>query len=221
MPLTQHEVERLGQFLTDNGMVADSRQHEQAARSAPMPYSGDQIDQLLSAVSQQMATMTRLCEMAEQIADHLLTAINEQAKPKASATADKPKAETAEKPKRKRGRPTKAEQEAKAKAAEQEAKPNGEAKAADDNPFNEPQDKTGEPDFLGDPLADGDAEDEAPAISKDELKDVLQAYMNQHGAAGTPKLTALLGEFGVKRFNELPPEKYAAVAAKAKAEMTA
>ena len=235
MPLTQTEVERLGQFMQQSGMVG-----------GPDTPSGS-VETLISAVAQQIAVVTRLCEMLEFGLDRLLAdagAVNGAATTVAKKTATQPAPEgpgqgeteeAAKKPgKKKRGRPSKAEQEAKVKEAEQSEQeaPNG---AAEGNPFDVPSETKPAknpdlkiPAYLKRPKPEekpedifGDSEGATPKITQDELKDLLRAYMAKHGTQGTAKLTEFLEEFGVKRFNELVPEQFDAVAEKARAEMTA
>lgn len=105
---------------------------------------------------------------------------------------------------KKRGRPS-----AKDKEAAQQP-------AAETTMFDEPASgaKAGDDIF-------GETETATKPVSEAELKALLKEYMNKHGGEGVNKLTALLTTFGVKRFADLPADKYGECAAKARAEMSA
>ena len=232
MPLSQSEVQRLGEFMQQSGMVGDGPNREG--------------ETLLTATTQLIAVVTRLCEMVEFALDRMMVEAGQGPNmvfPKGAAEPGDPETATQEAParkaagKKKRGRPSKAEQEAKIKEAEQSEQETANG-AAEGNPFDTPaetkpaknpaldipehlkRDKPApeaeQPDIFG----DGETETR-PAVSQAELKDILRAYMAKYGESGTAKLTALLEEFGVKRFNELQPEQFGKVAEKARAEMAA
>src|SRR5262245_54435157 len=78
--------------------------------------------------------------------------------------------------------------------------------AADDDPFGEKATPT---------------QEAAPApktLTAQDVKDVLKAYMEKHGADGSAKLTALIESVGgVKHFSKLDPVKWPEIVAKAQA----
>lgn len=61
----------------------------------------------------------------------------------------------------------------------------------------------------------------APApLTQEQVKEVLRDYMVKFGEQGTTKLTALLTRVGgVKRFSELPPDKWPAMVTAARQEL--
>jgi hypothetical protein len=64
-------------------------------------------------------------------------------------------------------------------------------------------------DGLGDESGD-DLEDEAPAVTMEDVRAQLKKVLAKHGDKGKAKVAAILGKFGAKTMPELDEEKFQA-----------
>lgn len=209
MPLSQVEADTLRRVLDReaSGVAADRRfgqPHHGHSEGAPFE----------TVAIAALTSLTNILTRVEILLETLPAGAGSCEVPNATADAPDPKAD-----RKPRGRPAGAKKDPE-KAAE--AKPSTDG----DNPFDKQapatngaatKDNTGFApggDAAADPLGDNAGE-----ISEADLKALLKEYMGRFGDQGVPKITALLSQFGVKRFQDLPAEKYSEVAAAARKEM--